>query len=95
MARISGSEVLAGYTECVHRRRERKKKKDDDDNGRGNVRSVYIRRRQNLQPRVQHASYIWRDLKIGEERTHVRQLCVVWIVEPRRDRHGIVRMENI
>ena len=48
-----------------------------------------------LHPCVQHASYIRRYLEVREERTHVCQLCIVWIVEPRRDRDGVVRMEDI
>jgi hypothetical protein len=44
---------------------------------------------------VEHASDVVDDGEVGEERDEVRQLCVVRVVEPRRDRDRVIRMEDV
>ena len=44
---------------------------------------------------VEHAADVVHLLQVGQERAQVRQLRVVRVVEPGRDGHGVVRVEDV
>lgn len=45
--------------------------------------------------KIQHPAHIVHRAQVLQERTEVRQLGVVRVVEPRRDGHGVVRVEDV
>jgi hypothetical protein len=44
---------------------------------------------------VENTSDVVHYRQVREEGTHVGELGVVWVVEPRRDGHGVVRVEDV
>lgn len=45
--------------------------------------------------RVEDTSDVWNGRQVDEEGHKVKKLGIVWIVEPRGDRDGVVGMENV
>lgn len=66
-------------------------------------RDVYLQRRAwvvvgsfvVLSSTVQNTTHIINFTEITEEGHQIRQLCIVWVIEPRRDRDCIIWMEDV
>ena len=48
-----------------------------------------------LETSIQHTSDVIYGPQVRQKGNQVSQFCVMWVVEPRRDRYGIIRMEDI
>lgn len=44
---------------------------------------------------IEYASHVLRAREVFEERTQVGEFRVVWVVEPRRHRYSVVRVEDV